>query len=293
MVRAAAVGVAVLASVVLASTGSAEPSNLLVAGNPEIAFIDADNDGQADDPDDCVLTATVDGSDVVEVSGTQPPGPNKLRVCDGSCSGDSFVSVDFLEVTFTECDYSGAPFIPVVADFCDTVASCTPNGNGFAHGGGAGNGAPLNLVSGLVTFPLRGSDADGFGNICNAGGPAVQVTAGGLTVLRELVPFPSSGTPTHLCVPDVPVQLLSGGFVLRPACFPVRPDGTTADIALSSTPGAPLALFDFAAVSACRGGAMAPTTSEFGLIALCATLLAGGTWMLARSRRFSGILPLL
>jgi hypothetical protein len=292
MARTAAMALVVLASVTLARVTLAQPAALLVAGNSEIAFIDADDDGIPDDSDDCVLGATVDNNGDIVVEGNQPAGPDKLKVCDGSCGGTSFISSDFLEVSFTSCDYSGAPFIPTTADFCDTVESCTPSSMSSRTGGVAGAPGPLRLVSGLITQPNY-PPGTGFGNICRAGGPAAKITLGGMHVIKELEPFPNAQNPTHLCVPGFPVQLLSGQFVLRPACFPVGPDGMTIDFALSSDPTTPFALLDFGAAPGCLGGAAAPTTSELGLIALCATLLVGGTWMLARRRSFAGVLPLL
>jgi hypothetical protein len=290
MKRAAAMALVVGASLTLGRVALAQPQQLLAAGNPEVAFIDADEDGK--DSDDCVLGATVGGDGDVLVTGDQPDGPNKLKVCDGSCGGSSFISSDFLEVTFEECDYSSYPFIPTTADFCDTVASCMP-GSGSSHTGStAGGGGPLRLVSGLITQPGY-PPGTGFGNICNAGGPAAKLTIGQMNILKELEPYPNAQNPTHLCIPGFPVQLLSGGFVMRPACFPVGPDGETIDLSLSGSPSTPFAVIDFGAAPACLGGPAAPTSSEMGLALLCTALLIGGTWMLSRRRSFAGVLPLL
>ncbi|MDX2170903.1 MAG: hypothetical protein SF182_27795 [Deltaproteobacteria bacterium] len=295
MMRTAAMALVVGASLTLARVAVAQPQQLLVAGSSEVAFIDADDDGK--DSDDCTFGATVGNSGEVEVIGSQPDGPNKLVPCTGNCAGDGFVSSDFLEITFDDCSYSDYPFVPTTASFCNTIASCMPSSSAHSgSGAGAGASGPLKLVSGLITQPGNPAGT-GFGNVCAAGGPAAKVTVGqseadGVTMLKELAPYPNPSSPTHLCVPDFPVQLVSGGFVLRPACFPVRPN-LVADIALSGSPSAPFAFIDFGALPGCNGGARAPTTSEAGLAALCVALLFGGTWMLARRRSFAGVLPLL
>jgi hypothetical protein len=289
MVRSGAVIVVFAVLLSLGAGAEMPPEDLLVANNSEIAFIDANDNGMRDS-DDCMLNATMksDGSDLI-INGTQTDTPNKLVVCSGMCYGSAFRSSDYAEVGIESCQYAGGPFVPLLADFCDSD-ECTSSDT--AHSGTAAGNGPLLIRSGAIFRTFFGLELAGSGVVCNAGGPAAQIVDfDGRTVLRDLVPFPDALNPTHMCANNVPVQLVSGGFVLRTACFPVK-DGAS-PLALSGDPDNPLAIIDFENLASCPGRASrAPTASEWGLFALVLSLLVGGTWMLSRRARFAASLPL-
>lgn len=274
-----------------AGTATAQTQTLLVNGDPKIAVIDADDNGSITDPTDCMFGATIDAGSNLTVTGMQAPGPNLLRACTGSCFGSGFASVDFLEVQIQACNYHA--HTPILADFCDTVESCDQVGMAPAsEGAGRGAGtAPVELVSGVLAVPAIGLERVGFGILCSAGGPAVQITdKDGLTVLRQLIPFPNAQSPTHMCVDNIPVELDNGQFVLRTGCFPSGPNGTT--FALSGSPGSPFALFNYSGLPSCGAAQGAPAASTWGLAALLAGLLAAGVWTLRRRSGFAASLPL-
>lgn len=291
MIRAGAI-VVVLAALLSVGgwSGAQMAEDLLVANNSEIAFVDADNDGNRS-ADDCYFGATMtpDGSFLM-INGTQTENPNQLRACTGPCYGNALASAGYAEVAIGNCDFGGD--LPVVGSFCDGP-SCTSSEDATAGEGAQGDTAgtaPINLRSGAI-FGFGGV-LKGSGVVCSAGGPAAQITDdGGNTVLRELTPFPNAQNPTHMCVANIPVELASGGIVLRMGCFPVA--GGVSPLALSGSPEAPVAQIDFENLASCAGrGTRAPTVSEWGLIGLVLGLLVGGTWMLARRPRFADSLPL-
>jgi hypothetical protein len=293
MIRAGAVVVVLAALVSVGGMSGAQTQDLLVANNSEIAFIDADNDGNRS-ADDCYFGATMmaDGSALM-INGTQNEGPNKLRACEGPCYGNAFASSDFAEVAISNCVFSGVPFVPMFADFCESSSCDSALDDATAPAAGRAAGlAPLALRSGAIFRTEFGLELAGAGVVCSAGGPAAQITDdSGNTVLRELTPFPDSQDPTHMCAANIPVQLASGPVVLRMGCFPVA-DGVSA-FALSGSPDMPVALIDFENLPGCSGRASrAPTASEWSLIGLIASLLVGGTWLLARRPRFADSLPL-
>jgi hypothetical protein len=293
MLRSAGLVVAMLVLVVggQAGTGAASQQDLLVSGKSTIAMIDADNDGGFDD-DDCFLSAKMDadGSNLA-TAGEQPSGPDKLRVCDGGCTGSGLASMDFLEVMLNTCEFAAGPFVPMLADFCTSASSCESSTAMTAGVGRPAGAEPLNIVAGTVFRTFFGPQNVGGGQVCSAGGPTAQITGeDGVTVLRSLLPL-TIGDDSFLCASQVPVQLVSGPFVFRTACFPVR--NGAADLALSGTPDAPFAVIPFDSLAACSGrGAPAPTVSEWGLIGLMMALLAAGTWLLARRSSFAAALPL-
>lgn len=294
MLRRAVVVMAWLIGVGAGQTALADSlQDILVAGNSQIAFIDANNNGMHD-PGDCFLSAKVrtNGMDLM-VKGTQAAGPNLLLVCTGQCNGSGFISSGFGEAMIDNCDYSGTPNVPLVADFCETVSSCESDGTPTtAIGGSAGGGLPLRPIAGEVFQTFSGFDRVGGGQVCTAGGPAAIVEGDdGVKVLRNLFRFPNATNPTHLCADNVPVELATGGFVFRTACFPIAPNGTS-PVALSDSPEAPFAIIDFSTLQACGANQGAPTASEWGLIFLMLTLLAGGTGALSRRRHFAGALLL-
>jgi hypothetical protein len=285
MRRVGALAVAAVMSIVLGQlvVAAQPPQNILVARNADLAIIDANDNGALGDEDDCILNATVrsDGSNLV-IRGTQGWGPNSLLVCSGKCYGSAYLGSTSGEVEIRACDYSHPPFVPLLADFCPNLAQCLENDNNssLATGGTAGVPPTLVVTAGTIMREMTEVNA-GSGRVCSAGGPAVEITGDdGVTVLRELVPFPDGN---HMCVRNVPFELVQGGFVFRTACFPVE-DGK-AEFSLSDEPEQVLVLIDFDRLPPCalRG---APTMSEWGLIVLVAALLGFGTWALSRRRSF-------
>jgi hypothetical protein len=162
--------------------------------------------------------------------------------------------------------------------------------NSSAHTAGIPNGA-VPLRAGAITRVSTGPA--GFGQLCTAGGPAVEVTGdNGVTVLRQLFKYPNAQNPTWMCVDNFPVQKGdSPDFVNTTACFPVEGNGT-APIALSGNPDQPFAIIDFQDLLACGRARGAPTVSEWGLMILTTSLLAFGVWTLSRRRAFAAGLPL-
>ena len=291
MIRAGAVLVVFVALMSVSGWSAAQTQDILVANNSEIAFIDANDNGMRDS-DDCFLSASIlSNGQGLTIVGQQESGPDQLRVCSGNCYGSGLASSDFVEASLDSCDYAGGPFVPMFADFCDGPECTSSEGHSAGVGQTAGV-TPITLRSGAIFRNFFGPQLAGSGVVCSAGGPAVQaVDFDGNTVLRDLVPYPSTGTPTHMCVNNLPVQLLSGPIVFRLACFPVA--GGVSAIALSGSPEAPFALIDFGNLAPCAGRASrAPTVSEWGLIGLMLSLLLGGTWLLSRRQRFAAALPL-
>ena len=298
MRRAGALAVAVLMVIVLGQLVLATPPPLtpiLAAGNGSLAIIDANGNGIIGDPEDCVLNASGRATDgLLLITGKQADGPNKLRVCTGNCTGNAFLDGTSDEVVLHSCTFAGAPFVPMTADFCPKLGPClASNINSTTSSAAVQAGlasVPLTITAGVVTQDLIGVRS-GFGQVCTAGGPAVEITGDdGVKVLRALEPFPSSGSPTHMCVRNVPVQLASDGFVFRTACFPVE-NGVT-NFALASDPEVTLARIDFTELPPCGAVRGAPTVSEWGLIVMMLGLLSAGVWTLSRRRAFYAGLPL-
>jgi hypothetical protein len=289
--------VAVLAQVILGGSAlAADSQNVLAAGRSTLASIDANDNGIPDEEDDCNLSATAiptgPGSALLNVLGQQDAEESdKLRPCRGSCEGSGFMSSEFGEVTLNTCDYAGPPFVPLLADFCSTLESCTSE---MATSGASGQTAgfdgdePVVLRAGAIFRIVSG--AAGFGQLCIAGGPAAEVTGDdGVTVLRQLFAYPpGSSDPTHMCLDNLPVQMgESSEFEMKTACFPVA--NGVVPLALSGNPEAPFAIIDFGRLLPCGAVRGAPTVNEWGLIGLAAGLLGLGVWALGRRREFAGM----
>ena len=235
MIRAVAVLIVFVALVSVSGFTQAQTQNILVANNSEIAFIDADNDGNRSD-DDCFLSAEIQSNGQgLKIIGEQESGDDLLKVCSGDCYGSGFASSGFIEATINSCQYSGSPFVPMFADFCDEPTCTSDTATTGDVGAPAGNGGPLELQSGAVFRTSFGPELVGSGIVCTAGGPAAQIVdEDGNTVLRNLFPLATGGgAPTHMCASNIPVQLVSGPVVLRMGCFPVS--GNTSAFALSGT----------------------------------------------------------
>jgi hypothetical protein len=275
-----------------AYAGMPEPLPVKVNGSEDIAVIDADDDGQFDEDSDCVFRASVENSDLTITPMQDEGSSTRLRVCDGPCMGNAGASLDFIEIVINQCDWDsppGGPFVP--ADLL-VGRNLLSSSSGVSGGGTAsGNGQVIQLVEGRLIYPFLPFDSDaGDGFLCNLNGPAATVRLrNGVRVVRDLVPFPSNGTPTHLCV-TIPFELLGGGFVLRKICFPFNPDGNT-DISVGDES---VAFLSFSGLRQCGAGALAaPSMTSAGLVALLMVLLAVGIWGLGRRRGFYEGLPLI
>lgn len=292
MLRLAAVGMGAVLLVGAGLPGRVDAGSkvpITVAGQQIIAIIDANDNGELDE-DDCTFRARSETNGAnLTIEGTQDDGPNLLRACTGKCYGSGFVSAGFGEAMLESCQFAHPPFVPLRADFCSSLSSCQ-NAPSVAQPAGNGSG-PLVLRAGSI-FRTSTSFNAGFGQLCSAGGPAVEITGDdGVKVLRELFPFPP-GNPTHMCVSNVPVQLESNDqFVNRTACFPVS--GGVADFAFLGSEGEPFARVTFEALPACGATAGVPTTSQLGLAVLLLALLLFGVRTLSRRRGFAEVLPLL
>jgi hypothetical protein len=295
----ALIGFGSIPPIVLATT----TQEILAAGSDMVGVIDANNNGTLNEDDDCVVHARVNpNGSSLDVFGRQDPSaPDRMLLCtnpndladnEGHCSGDGSVSSDSAEATLDGCQFSAGPFVPMRADFCSSLTSCLAKSAPLRVRGQAAASSPPRLTAGVVfqtlfTTPVR----SGSGQICSAGGPAVEITGDdGVKVLFAIVPFPDAQNPTHMCVHNVPVQLTAGGKVLRTVCFPVR-NGMT-DFALGSTPDDPFAIIAFDSLPPCGPRAEAPSMSEWGLIVLTLGLLAVGTWVRGRRGTFYESLPL-
>ena len=283
MLRLAALVVVVLVEMGFAHRAlGALPPEVKFAGQTIIGSIDMSQNGVPDEPGDCNFTAYSDGSSLV-IAGTQMSG-TKARACLGTCTGSGFVSADFAEAIINDCAWGsgspGAPFVPLVADFCTTLSSCQSDTGPAAHVAGA---SPLQITAGVLTRIVTSTVA-GFGQLCTAGGPAAEITTDrGVKVVRNLFNYPSAGTPTHMCASGVPVQLEDEDIVNRTVCFPVA-EGVT-PISIGDEP--PLAVIPLDALPGCGAARGAPTTSEWGLIGLMLSLLTLGVWGLSRRRGFA------
>jgi len=304
MLRAAALAVVVLVGFgTYPLTVFASSTQILAAGSDMLAVIDANDNGMLNEPDDCVVHAQASANGLIlDVFGRQNPmasnrmllctNPSNLMANEGHCFGSGSVGSDNAQVKLDDCQFSGGPFVPMVADFCSSASSCLATSAPISAAGQVAGSPPPQLTAGLVfqtlfNTPLR----SGSGRVCSAGGPAAEVTGDdGVKVLFALVPFPDAQNPTHMCVHNVPVQLAVGGKVLRTVCFPVR-NGMT-DFALSSAPEAPFAIIPFASLPACGSRTGAPSMSEWGLMVLTLGLLAVGSWLPGRRRAFYESLPL-
>jgi hypothetical protein len=280
----------------------AQMEAILAAGDDKLGVIDANDNGVINEDDDCVVHASTDGGGGLLITGRQnSDAPDRMRLCtnqndlaenEGHCFGSGMGGPDSAEASLEDCEFAGGPFVPMLAQFCSSLSSCLSAQTATGAAGRAAGAAPPHLTAGAVfqtlfVTPFR----SGSGQLCNAGGPAVQITGDdNVTVLRELVPFPDASNPTHMCVHNVPVQLTFGGKVLRTVCFPVR--NNAVDLALETDSENPFAIIDLTGLPGCGGRTAAPTMSEWGLILLLGTLLAVGTWGLGRRRGFYQSLPL-
>lgn len=307
MLRRVVMAVVVLAGMTLAEQVMANGESIRANGQNTLASIDADDDGMIEEPEDCNLSATVDpnGSNLI-VMGTQMAGPNLLLVCTGTCSGFGNISGvsaatngaptngGVVEATLNSCTYSGPPWVPMTAEFCETNSSdcsASPSASPATSSGTAGGiFPPVSVNFGVVFQTSAGFFRSGFGRVCNAGSPVVQITGeNGVPVIRELEPYPNAQNPTHMCVDNVPVQLAAGGFkVFKTACFPIE----NGMVNFSLGDGSPFAIVELTGLPPCSSGT-APTMSQWGMILLLTALLLFGIRTLGRRSAFSQTLSLL
>ncbi len=294
---ALAVG-AVAALIAGASTAGASSrcagTNVLAAGEKEIAIVDVDQDGI--DEDDCVFTATsgVDGAGYTTnnagypsgrlcIHSNQPGGPTQLLICqDVQSEGTYDVGMGVANATLSNF-YGTGNFAGASSPFDGSPAVAAGKGSAAVNG-------PVPILYGRVeqALPSFGAMDYGSGFLCNAGGPAISILdVAGVRIVLRFRPVAVDGK-NYLCL-RMPFQSTYGGFVWREACFPVREDGSS-DLASALDPENPTVVFPLDELPACAMTA-APTLGAWSLIVLALGLLGGGTWLLRRRRSFSELLP--
>jgi hypothetical protein len=289
----------------LIASGSAAPAavlpnDIMVSGQTNIMIIDVDGNGVLGDDNDCVWTATTDGTDIFVV----PSQSNvTLRACEGPCSGSGFADSSSAGVVITQCFWNslspGAPFVPACLEADESVPSSSsfcgssPSPVVQPQGGGQGNGVAV-LTAARLFYPgfefIIPDPGDGF--LCNAGGPAVQIrTISGRIVVTDIT-FVGGNPPTHACV-KIPFEFSQGGKQLFDACVPITPEGTI-EFSVEGGNG-PFAVAPLTGLlPACGAGrTAAPSASDLGLVMLALGLLGWGAWTLGRRSGFARSLPLL
>lgn len=281
------------ANVQTAMAGNPGPFPLVAAGQTVMAVVNTNNNNSLTDPEDCKIMAEIDSDAVMTQSGQltvtaeQVPDENtSLQYCEETYTGPAFLSSGMAEMNLSIGGDGNAQSIITLLQGLSHSPSGTPS---FAVGAGQGE-APISLAAATLRDIFGNDRGEGF--LCDAGGPALQVRLdNGVQMIFNLEPFPSSGTPTHICVPAVPVEIGFGQFAQNDICFPVDANGNT-PIALENAPNEPFMTIIFSNLPGCSlGRQAAPTSSEMGLILLALTLLGAGTWLLSRRQTFTASLP--
>jgi hypothetical protein len=258
--------------------------------------IDVDGNGILGDDDDCVFGATIDREDIT----ITPSGGSQLRVCQGQCFGFGFVDSSSAGVSIEDCNWGslspGGPFVPA----CLEAGTSVPSSSSFCSSstpslsGGAGQGGVLpEFTAARLFYPFFGGQIipnPGAGFLCNAGGPAVQITTISGRIVVTNFTFLGS-PPTHACV-KVPFEQLSEAKVLLDACVPLNANG---DIDLGVDDGDLFATIPLSGpLPACGAGrTAAPSVTDLGLVILALGLLGFGAWTLGRRSGFARSLPML
>src|SRR5512139_42698 len=186
-----------LCGMLIAGSAFGSASSILVSGQSDLAIIDGDGDGP--DSGDCRFQATVaspgNGLSITATQDTTIP----LRACAGSYSGSVFTGTDessaFAGATIDSSEV-GAGDLPIVAELVDEEPPPESLPAGMDD-----------LLDGVAIHNTISEEQIGAGFLCNAGGPAAQVTLrNGTSLLRSLALFPDAQNPTHLRVPDVPLE---------------------------------------------------------------------------------------
>lgn len=289
---------AVIFGVVVATSGvvrAVTPEDVMISGQQNIMIIDANDNGTLGDDGDCTFSAT-SNSGALEVTPSQSgSATNPLRVCQGTCDGFAFLDSDSFTAMITGCNWGalspGGPFVPACMELASSVpdssdSPCTASG----AAGGAQGQTVLELKAGRLFYPgFEFIIAEpGFGFLCNAGGPAVEIST--ISGRRVVTNFTFIGeSPRYACV-KIPFELTDGSKKLLDACVPLNANG---NIDYASGPDEPFAETPLTGLASCAGRDAAPTASDFGLVALGLALLGAGAWTLGRRRGFSASLPLL
>lgn len=295
MGRVSAVVLGALALVAIstqaAQAGDPGPFKLAASGQTVVAVVNANNNNSLTDPEDCKIMAELDSDAVMTQSGqltvTAVQMPATLQYCEEVYTGPAFLSGHTAEMNLSRSGSGLQSIITLFQQSSSATPSYTPP---FAIGGGQGNGGAVALNAASLRDVLGDDRGEGF--LCNAGGPALQIrTDSGVQMIFNLRPFPSSGTPTHICVPGVPLEIGFGDFDTHDICFPVDEEGNTT-LALENAPEEPFIEILYSNLPACSlGRQAAPTSSELGLILLALALLGVGTGLLGRRRTFAASLP--
>lgn len=279
----------------MSAAAAATPSiPLMVSGESQIAVIDANDNGMLADAGDCTFTALVGSNGNLVINPSQGASPNPLRVCQGPCSGFAGFDSDNFFTTITGCSWNslspGAPFVPACMEFGSSVPDSSSSPCSVTNTGGGASGVPdfpVDVKAGRLFYPgFEFIIAEpGFGFLCNAGGPAVEIqTISGRRVVTDL-----KFIDGFVCV-NMPFETVSGSKVLLDACLPLTDSGI---LEFSVGDGSPVAETVFTGLPSCGGRNAAPTASDIGLVALGLALLGFGAWKIGARRGFSASLPLL
>lgn len=256
---------------------------MTAAGQTDMAFIDVNRDGVLNS-DDCVVNgwgmvnnvnSTADAD--VCFQGTQGSNMPQILGCDGT-NHDGMAMVD-------PGQGYGSVLPSMYGDPGIFFASSPFDSSNEMGSAGGNSGFPLAIRFGRVRDSGEGPII-GEGFLCNDLGPAVAADVRGVMGLVRFFMLESGGVK-YQCV-NVPLEAFDGFDIvtqLFPVCFPVQ--NGTAPLAYEGDPTV-FAEIVLTGLPACGQGA--PSANEWGLIALAAVLLVGGTWVLRR-RAFADSLP--
>jgi hypothetical protein len=274
--------------VVSADTPLVGPGN-----NPVIAVVNTNDNNSLTDPEDCKIMAVGDDDAVMNHSGVitvtavqSPTNETSRQYCNEDYTGPAFLSPGGGQMNLS---IGGDGTLQSIINLF-FGSSSTPSST-LAVGGANGNGAPVVLNAAELNDLFGGFRGEGF--LCEEGGPGLQMTLdNGVTLLFKLRGFPNSSNPTHMCVPQVPLEAGIDDFEMDDICFPVDSNGNLSLFVQGSD--TPFLTAPLSGLPSCTlGRRAAPTASEMGLILLALALLGGGTWLLSRRERFAASLPRL
>jgi hypothetical protein len=124
--------------------------------------------------------------------------------------------------------------------------------------------------------------------LCNADGPAVIGGLAGASFLLQLSLYPDAQAPTHLKIPNLPLEEAAlGSFAILDAYIPMTNGAIT--VAFENDPNELLVNLPLSGLLPCATGA--PTLTTWGMAAGVFGLLSFGVWRLRR-RAFGQVLPL-
>ena len=262
--------------------------------NAVIAVVNTNDNNSLTDPEDCKIMAFADDDAVMNQSGqvtvtsTQVPDEETTRqYCDTDFTGPAFLSPGGAEMNLS---IGGEGNLQSIINLFFGSASGSPSPS-ISLGGANGNGGPAVFNAAFLTDLSGGFRGEGL--LCESGGPSLQMRLdNGVTMLFKLQGFPSDSEPTHMCVPQVPLEAGIDDFEMDDICFPIDADGNISLFVQGNS--TPFLTVPLNGLPGCTlGRRAAPTASELGLILLALSLLGGGSWLLSRRERFAASLPRL